>query len=86
VSNNPRFSDYDLSDVPDVTAMAQLRAPADPLRNAILELLLERAATVSEVAAALGCPNSTVAHYVSVLVSARCPAAESRADPPGAGH
>jgi DNA-binding transcriptional ArsR family regulator len=71
VSNNPRLPDYDLSDVTDVTAPAQLRALANPLRNAILELLLERAATVSELAAALGRPKSTVAHHVSVLVGAR---------------
>ncbi|MFI6858204.1 ArsR/SmtB family transcription factor [Streptomyces sp. NPDC050416] len=68
--NNSRFPDYDLADVVDVTAPAQLRALASPLRDAILELLLERAATVSELASALGRPKSTVAHHVSVLVDA----------------
>ncbi|MGW6911057.1 ArsR/SmtB family transcription factor [Streptomyces sp. NPDC054940] len=71
MSNNPRLPDYDVSDVTDVTAPAQLRALANPLRNAVLELLLERAATVSELAAALGRPKSTVAHHVSVLVDAQ---------------
>ncbi|MGG7570200.1 ArsR/SmtB family transcription factor [Streptomyces sirii] len=71
MSNNPRLPDYDLADVTDVTAPAQLRALAGPLRDAILELLLERAATVSELAAALGRPKSTVAHHVSVLVDAQ---------------
>ncbi|WP_405736439.1 winged helix-turn-helix domain-containing protein [Streptomyces sp. NBC_01537] len=71
MSNNPRLPDHDLADVTDVTAPAQLRALANPLRNAILELLLERAATVSELAAALGRPKSTVAHHVSVLVDAQ---------------
>jgi DNA-binding transcriptional ArsR family regulator len=71
VPNNARFPDYDLADVADVTAPAQLRALASPLRDAILELLLERAATVSELASALGRPKSTVAHHVSVLVDAQ---------------
>ncbi|MFE7275991.1 ArsR/SmtB family transcription factor [Streptomyces sp. NPDC057623] len=69
--NNTRFPDYALADVTDVTAPAQLRALASPLRNAILELLLERAATVSELALALGRPKSTVAHHVSALADAQ---------------
>lgn len=71
MSNNTYLPDYDLADVTDVTAPAQLRALANPLRNAILELLLERAATVSELAAAVGRPKSTVAHHVSVLTDAQ---------------
>lgn len=71
MSNNHRLPDHDLADVTDVTAPAQLRALANPLRNDILELLLERAATVSELATALGRPKSTVAHHVSVLVDAQ---------------
>ncbi|MFC9842915.1 ArsR/SmtB family transcription factor [Streptomyces sp. NPDC060223] len=71
MSNNPSLPDYDLSDVTDVTAPAQLRALANPLRNAILELLLERAATVTELASALGRPKSTVAHHVSALMDAQ---------------
>ncbi|WP_328442127.1 winged helix-turn-helix domain-containing protein [Streptomyces sp. NBC_00457] len=71
MSNNTRLPDYDLADVTDVTAPAQLRALANPLRNAILELLLERAATVSELASALGRPKSTVAHHVSALAEAQ---------------
>ncbi|OIJ63166.1 ArsR/SmtB family transcription factor [Streptomyces mangrovisoli] len=71
MSNNSGLPDYDVCDVTDVTAPAQLRALANPLRNAVLELLLERAATVGELAAALGRPKSTVAHHVSVLVDAQ---------------
>ncbi|MDT0347747.1 ArsR/SmtB family transcription factor [Streptomyces litchfieldiae] len=67
--NNTR-PDYDLADVTDVSDPAQLHALASPVRNAILELLLERAATVSELAGALDRPKSTVAHHVSVLVDA----------------
>lgn len=62
--------DYELADQIVVTAPKQLRALADPLRATILELLLERAATVAELAAAVGRPKSTVAHHVNVLVGA----------------
>ncbi len=62
--------DYDLDDRLVVTAPAQLRAIADSLRATILDLLLERAATVAELAAAVKRPRSTVAHHVNVLVDA----------------
>src|SRR5258705_9574845 len=47
-----------------------MRAIADPLRLTLLDLVLERAATVTELAAAVGRPKSTVAHHVNVLVDA----------------
>jgi DNA-binding transcriptional ArsR family regulator len=62
--------DYELADRLVVTAPAQLRALADPLRATILDLLLERAATVAELAAAVDRPKSTIAHHVNVLVDA----------------
>jgi len=62
--------DYDLAERLVVTAPAQLRAMAEPLRGTILDLLLERAATVAELAAATSRPKSTVAHHVNVLVDA----------------
>ena len=62
--------DYELGDQMIVTAPAQLRAMADPLRATILDLLLERAATVAELAAAVKRPKSTVAHHVNVLLDA----------------
>ena len=43
---------------------------AIPLRVTILDLLLERAATVRDLAAAVGRPRSTVAYHVKVLVDA----------------
>ena len=43
---------------------------AHPLRGTILELLLERAATVGELASAVDRPKSTVAYHVGVLVDA----------------
>ncbi|MFM6852030.1 MAG: ArsR/SmtB family transcription factor, partial [Terrabacter sp.] len=62
--------DYDLPDTVEVTTPAQLRALADPLRSSLLDLTLERAATVSELATAVGRPKSTVAHHFGVLVEA----------------
>jgi DNA-binding transcriptional ArsR family regulator len=66
----PPIPDYELVERMEVTAPAQLRAMAEPLRGTILDLLLERAATVAELAAAVGRPKSTVAHHVKVLVDA----------------
>jgi len=70
MSINTVIPDYELADQLVVTAPAQLRALADPLRATILDLLLERAATVAELAAAVQRPKSTVAHHVNVLVEA----------------
>jgi DNA-binding transcriptional ArsR family regulator len=70
MSINPQIPDYELADRIVVTTPAQLRAMADPLRATILDLLLERAATVAELAAAVQRPKSTVAHHVNVLVEA----------------
>jgi DNA-binding transcriptional ArsR family regulator len=68
--NQASIPDYELADRLVVTAPAQLRALADPLRATILDLLLERAATVAELAAAVQRPKSTVAHHVNVLLEA----------------
>jgi DNA-binding transcriptional ArsR family regulator len=65
-----RVPDYDLEDVRVVSSRQELRAMADPLRSSILDLVLERAATVAELATAVGRPKSTVAHHVGVLVAA----------------
>ena len=70
MSINRQFPDYDLADRIVVTKPAELRAMADPLRSTILDLVLERAATVTELAGAVGRPKSTVAHHVKVLVDA----------------
>jgi DNA-binding transcriptional ArsR family regulator len=62
--------DYDLADRIALTEPSQVKALGHPLRNTILGLLHERAATVSELATALGRPKSTVAHHVKVLLDA----------------
>jgi DNA-binding transcriptional ArsR family regulator len=70
LSNSTKVPDYDLAEDLEVSTPAQLHAMAGPLRSTILDLLLERAATVSELASAVGRPKSTVAHHVIVLVDA----------------
>jgi DNA-binding transcriptional ArsR family regulator len=70
MSSNGQIPDYDLEDVRVVSSPKELRAMADPLRGTLLDLVLERAATVGELAATVGRPKSTVAHHVGVLVDA----------------
>ncbi|MFD4208430.1 helix-turn-helix domain-containing protein [Micromonospora tulbaghiae] len=70
MSVNQRIPDYDLDDLLVVSAPEQLRALADPLRSTLLELLLERAATVNELARAVDRPKSSVAYHVNQLVDA----------------
>jgi DNA-binding transcriptional ArsR family regulator len=62
--------DYELADRMALTTPAQVKALSHPMRNTILGLLHERAATVTELATALGRPKSTVAHHVKVLTEA----------------
>jgi DNA-binding transcriptional ArsR family regulator len=59
--------DYDLDDRMALTTPAQVRAIGHPLRTTILQLLHERAASVTELAVAVERPKSTVAHHVDVL-------------------
>ncbi|SCL65426.1 winged helix-turn-helix domain-containing protein [Micromonospora chersina] len=70
MSVNQQIPDYDLDEMLVVTAPEQLRALADPLRATLLELLLERAATVNEMARAVERPKSSVAYHVNLLVDA----------------
>src|SRR3954454_16214369 len=70
MSVNQQIPDYELGETLVVTAPEQLRALADPLRGTILELLLERAATVTELAQAVGRPKGTVDYHVNLLVAA----------------
>jgi len=71
MSNDERqVPDYDLEEMLVVTSPEQLRALADPLRDTLLELLLERAATVTEMARAVDRPKSTIAYHVNLLVDA----------------
>jgi DNA-binding transcriptional ArsR family regulator len=70
MSINRPVPDYELADTLELTTAEQVRAISDPLRTTILQLLHERAATVTELATAIGRPKSTVAHHVKVLTEA----------------
>ena len=70
MSINSAFPDYELAERIVVTDPALLRAMSEPIRTTILDLVLERAASVTELATAIGRPRSTIAHHVNVLVDA----------------
>ncbi|MER6472345.1 ArsR/SmtB family transcription factor [Streptomyces collinus] len=65
MADNP--PDYELAERMALTRPAQVKAIGHPLRTTILQLLHERAATVTELATAVERPKSTVAHHVDVL-------------------
>ena len=62
--------DYDLAHSVTADTPKQLKAIAEPVRSLILDLVLERAATVTELADALDRPKSSIAYHVDVLVDA----------------
>lgn len=70
MSSSQPFPDYPLDDFLVVIEPRQVRAIFDPLRETLLELLLERAASVQELAAAVGRPKSSVAYHVKILADA----------------
>jgi DNA-binding transcriptional ArsR family regulator len=70
VAGNPSPPDYDLADRIALTRPSQVKAIGHSLRTTILGLLHERAATVTELAAAVERPKSTIAHHVKVLTEA----------------
>ncbi len=61
---------YPLDDTVIADRPEQLKALGDPLRTHILDLVLESAMSITDLAATLGRPKGTVAHHVEVLVSA----------------
>ncbi len=67
-NETPASPDYDLAPMVHADTPAQLKALASPVRKLILDLVLDRAATVGELAEALARPKSSVAHHVDVLV------------------
>ena len=62
--------DYEIDDVVTVEDSTQLKAVADDTRMNILNLLLERAATQSQLADAHDKPKGTVGYHVKVLEDA----------------
>jgi DNA-binding transcriptional ArsR family regulator len=67
MARNPTPPDYELADRIALTEPSQVKAISHPVRTAILGLLHERAATVSELAVAVERHKSTIAHHVKVL-------------------
>lgn len=68
MSSDNQIPDYELEDMRLVTSPRELRAMGHRVRSRILDLLLDRAATVKELAEAIDRPPSTVAYHVGVLV------------------
>lgn len=62
--------DYELADQVHADTPTRMKALSDPLRWTILDLVLERAMTVTELAARLRRPKGSVAYHVKVLVEA----------------
>lgn len=68
MSSVNQIPDYELEGMRVVTSPRELRAMGHRVRSRILDLLLDRAATVKELAKAIDRPPSTVAYHVGVLV------------------
>ena len=62
--------DYELNDYVHATTPEQIKAVGDATRDQILGLLLERSATTSQLAAAMGKPKGTVGYHLNVLLDA----------------
>jgi DNA-binding transcriptional ArsR family regulator len=62
-----QFPDYELDDVLVVDQPEKLRALGDLTRGRIVGLLGQRAASTTELAAALDIPKGTVGHHLKVL-------------------
>ena len=67
LASRDEVPDYELPEDVIADQPHQLKAMGDRTRMAILDLVLERAASVTELAGALQKPKSTVAHHVDVL-------------------
>ena len=62
--------DYELEDILEVREPDQYRAIGDPIRQRIISLLTEKAATTSQLAEALGQSKGSVGYQLKVLESA----------------
>jgi DNA-binding transcriptional ArsR family regulator len=60
--------DYELDDFVRLDTPERLRAASEPVRAHILDLVLERAMTVTELASRTGKAKGTIAHHVDLLV------------------
>jgi DNA-binding transcriptional ArsR family regulator len=62
-----RAPDYELAETLSMETPDQFKALFEATRRQILQLLLERAATISELAATLDIPKGTIGHHIGVL-------------------
>jgi DNA-binding transcriptional ArsR family regulator len=62
--------DYEIEDAVVLSSSAQLKAIANGTRSDILNLLSERAATVSQLADSLATPKGTIGYHTKVLEDA----------------
>jgi predicted ArsR family transcriptional regulator len=62
--------DYELEETLTLKTPEQFRALFEDTRRQIVHLLLERAATISELAKTLDIPKGTIGHHVGVLEAA----------------
>ena len=62
--------DYALDDLVHADTPTRMKALGDPLRLLLLDLVLERAMTVTELAERVSRPKGTVAYHVDLLVEA----------------
>jgi DNA-binding transcriptional ArsR family regulator len=62
--------DYELDEYVEASTPTQLKAIGHRTRATILDMVLERAATTTELARALGQPKGTVGHHLKVLEAA----------------
>ncbi|MEQ1700222.1 MAG: helix-turn-helix domain-containing protein [Ilumatobacteraceae bacterium] len=60
--------DYELDDIISADTPARLKALGDPLRQLVLDLVLEKAMSVTELAERVQRPKGSVAHHVDLLV------------------
>ena len=67
---DPRELDYEIADEVVADSPEALKALAGETRLLILDLLLDRAATTSQLADALGIPRGTVGYHLKVLEKA----------------
>ena len=70
MSTSHQVPDYELDEVRTVTSNQELKAMFDPFRSTLLHLLLERAASIQELATAVQRPKGTVAYHVRMLTDA----------------
>ncbi len=70
MSDQEHHLDYELEDHVIADTPARLKALGDPLRQLLLDLVLEQAMTVTQLSARVGRPRGTIAHHVDLLLDA----------------